>query len=183
MPGHFAIKLPGAPAGIAQRRQPARRAPATGDVLQHIERGGKPPDWTGGICHRNRALALVIGTVQHETAPGFDRSAVHHQHIVCGDTRVDVELLHERAHCQPGSGIVDHQPKGAVLVVQAHGDDAAFKTRITDAGHGEQQSAGQEMRNVHLVADIVLRWTHTKGAAIGRSISRHKGQHDDHQGW
>ena len=56
------------------------------------------------------------------------------------------ELLEQAANADAGALVTDADADRAILVVDAHRDHRPLEARIADAGHGQQQLAGQEAR-------------------------------------
>ena len=143
---HLAVELARAPAGIAQCRQPACRARAPRRArLQHVERRGQPPA-AGDV---DAALAAPIVAVEHEAAIGLDRVRRH------GAARRAPRPARCRAGASARAGrgrahaLPMPMPSAPFVIVRAHRDHRAFEARIADAGHGEQQLAGEEAGRVH----------------------------------
>ena len=55
----------------------------------------------------------------------------------------------------PGALVADADSDRAIFVMNAHGDDRMLEPRVADAGHRQQQLAGQEARTVHDVQNAL----------------------------
>src|SRR5436190_8887914 len=75
MAGHFLFELAAVPAGIAKRDQPARRAAARGDRLEHVEGPGQRVIAVGAN-DGDGVLAAPVLAVEDEAAARLDRPAV-----------------------------------------------------------------------------------------------------------
>jgi hypothetical protein len=58
-------------------------------------------------------------------------------------------LLEQPADADPRALVADANANRAIFVMDAHRDHGVLEARIADAGHGQQQFAGQETRTLH----------------------------------
>ena len=88
--------------------------------------------------------------MQDEAPARLDRTAVQHRAVgrLAG---IDAQLLQQPADADPGALVADADADRAILVMDAHGDHRPLEARVADAGHRQQQLAGQEARTLHAV--------------------------------
>ena len=109
----------------------------------------------------DRVLAAPIVAVQDEAPARLDRPAVQHRAVrrLAG---IEPELLEQAAHADPGALVADADADRAIFVMDAHGDHRMLEARVADAGHRQQQLAGQETRTIHAVQNApAARWAAT----------------------
>jgi hypothetical protein len=111
--------------------------------------------------------------MEHEAASGFDRTAMVHR-TVRSFARLDVELSKEAAERDARPLVADADADRAILVVNAHRDDGALKSRIGHSGHGEKQLARQETRLINHSATMGR--SRATGKAIRRRLRRRSRQ-------
>ena len=141
----FLFQLAGRPAGIAEREDGACRPVAARDRLEDIERGGEADAL---VDRQRRILDEEIGRVQHEAAPGFDRTALEHldglrprrQFDALG-SRDHLELHQQIGEIDIGRRLIDDDAHGAFGRMGADVDQAARKTLIAHRRHRDQHLA------------------------------------------
>src|SRR5437667_2318190 len=136
----FGVELPRRPPGIAQGEKALARPLAFADRTQDIE----------GCGHRDIAVDderrrfIVIGGVQHEAAPGFDRTAEIHRTRVGDVARRDVELRKQLTHRQRAERLVDHKAhRPGIVAVGTKVDHRTSEALIQHLRHRDQQLARQ----------------------------------------
>src|SRR5688572_10754907 len=86
----FLLELSGAPAGIAQSRQPVGGAPPLGDGPEDVEGRREAP----AAGHLDRLVAAPVGRVENEAALRLDRAPGMDRHVG-RDSGLDVELAEQ----------------------------------------------------------------------------------------
>jgi hypothetical protein len=81
--------------------------------------------------------------MEHEAAPGLDRSAVMDR-LVRRFAGLKPKLLQQPAQADPRPLVADADPNCSIVVMNAQRGDASFKAGIGHARHGKQQLSGKK---------------------------------------
>jgi hypothetical protein len=87
--------------------------------------------------------------VQDKAPARLDRTAVQDRPIR-RLTRIQAQLLKQSSDPDSRALVTDADSDGTIFVVNAHHDHCVFKTRVTNAGHSQQQLARKKARTVHM---------------------------------
>jgi hypothetical protein len=86
--------------------------------------------------------------VEDKAALGLDGAAKQDWDVVDMADR-QIKLPEHTMQAKPHGMMADTDAQCPRFIMAAHRDDGAFKARIADAGHGEEQLARKESRLVH----------------------------------
>ena len=138
----FLFELAGRPAGIAEREHRAHGPIAARDRLEDVERGGQAD---AVVDRQRRILDEEIGRMQHEAAPGLDRAALEHRHVLRPHRQLDalglrdhLELHQKIRELDVLRRLVDDDAHGAFGRMRADIDHRARKTLVAHRRHGDQ---------------------------------------------
>ena len=110
------IELARTPSGIAKGQEALPRTGTASDVAQDVDRRGE----RDAAIYRQRSFAVIVGCVQHEAPPGFDRPAEMHANFVSAEGGLDAKLLQQIRESDRMDQPVHHQPHRPFRGVGAH---------------------------------------------------------------